>query len=117
MFFHNVLDKVKFMECAEIVHGFILSHHDMFVKPYTLQMYCEVDKSCACQVSVNAGRMDCKEQPIKDELVCGFFCFDPYASVQDQHDPFLCLAASLSPSDPFVFFLTFAFICYAENLS
>ena len=62
------------------------------------------------QDSVNAGKMDCKDQPIKDDFVRGFFSFDPYASVQDQHDPFLCLAVSVSPpGNPFLFFLTFAF--------
>ena len=87
----------------------------MFVKPYILQMYCEVDKSWACHVSVNAGKMDSKDQPIKDELVCGFFSFDPYASVQDPHDPFICLATSLSPSDLFYSYLHA--ICYAANLT
>ena len=103
VFFHDVLDDVTFMECAEVVYGFILKHRDMFAKPYILQMYCEVDKSWSCQVSVNAGKMDPKDQPIKDELVRGFFS-DPFASVQDPHDPFLCLAASLSPSNPLLFF-------------
>jgi GNAT superfamily N-acetyltransferase len=109
VFFHDVLDDVTFMECAEIVYGFIFAHQDMFAKPYILQMYCEVDKSWSCQVSVNAGKIDLKDQPIKDELVRGFFSFDPFASVQDQHDPYLFLATSLSPSNPFLFFLTIAF--------
>ena len=80
-FFHDVLDDVAFMECAEIVYGFIFTHQDMFEKPYILLMYREVDKSWSCQVSVNAGKLDPKDQPIKDELVRGFFSFDPFASV------------------------------------
>ena len=67
--FHDVLDDARFMECAEIVYGFINSHRDMFEKPYILQMYREVDASWACQVAVNAGQMDDNNQPIKDELV------------------------------------------------
>ena len=91
----------------------------MFEKPYILQIYREVDKSWACQVAVNAGQMDDKDQPIKDELVRGFFSFDRFASVQDPHDSFLCLTASLSPSNPFLFFLTFAFnmLCRESELN
>ena len=107
--FHDVLDHARFMDCAEVVYEFVNSHRDMFEKPYILQMYREVDKSWACQVAVNAGQMDDKDQPIKDELVRGFFSFEPFASVQDPHDPYLCLAASLSPNNPFLFILTFAF--------
>ena len=65
------------MEYAEIVFGFILSHRDMFVKPYILQLYCETDNSWSCQVSVNAGKMDAKDQQIKKELVRGFLTLIP----------------------------------------
>jgi hypothetical protein len=107
--FHDVLDHARFMDCAEVVYEFVNSHRDMFEKPYFLQIYREVDKSWACQVAVNAGQMDDKDQPIKDEFVRGFFSFEPYASVQDPHDPYLCLAASLLPNNPFLSILTFAF--------
>jgi hypothetical protein len=108
VFFDDVLVNVQFMACAIIVYDFIFTHQDMFHKPYILQMYCEMDQSWSCQVSVNAGKMDFKIQPNKDGVVRGFLSFDPIASVHDPYDPFLCLAASLSSTNPLLFFLTIA---------
>jgi hypothetical protein len=100
---HDILDNEKFMEYAEIVFGFIVSHGDMFVKPYILQLYCETYNSWSCQVSVNAGKMDAKDQPIKEELVRCFLTLRIPMPVTDSNNPFTCLSKSLAPSNPFLF--------------
>ena len=82
--FHDVIDNDQFMQCAQVVLDFIAVYHNIFSKPYILQLFREIDGDWSCQVSVNAGNMIEKEQPIKGDSVRGFLNFDPYASVVDK---------------------------------